>query len=95
MAFGADPEAARCFAEGDEAGPVKDYAILPRNFEAMRVFAGAWRRWTFNPMTGERIAMDAAQTESTMRLMGIPPERWPAVWDLLLQCEQEALRGKA
>lgn len=66
--------------------------LWPEHEEPLLVFQALQTQWSY-AMGGGRIGLSYASIEAVLRLMGIPPERWPQRFAELRVMEEEALRA--
>jgi len=92
--FGLDEADARRYLEEEDAVGTACFAVWPQNEEALTVFFRLKRQWRINPLSGRPLGLDHAAIPPTLRLMGIPSRRWPALFDSLALCEDTVLDGQ-
>jgi hypothetical protein len=91
--FGIGEAAARAFVMGDEAAGPVTFGVWSANGEALGVFLRLKRQWRLHPFSGKPVGLDHVAIPATLRLMGIPPKRWPAIFSALGVCEDVVLGG--
>lgn len=84
-------EAARFgFTAADYVEDDVEIDVWQDNAEAFLVFVNLGTQWRAVP--GCAIGLDYTAIEPVLRLMGIPADRWPALFDDLLVLEGAALK---
>nr|MBL8412717.1 DUF1799 domain-containing protein [Dechloromonas sp.] len=92
--FGIDEADARRYLEEEGEVAAERFAVWPQNEEALTVFFRLKRQWRISPLSGRPLGLDHAAIPPTLRLMGIPSRRWPALFDSLALCEDTVLEER-
>jgi hypothetical protein len=79
-------------AEDDDAGDADAFWVLPENWDSIQVFSSLNRCWRLDSFNGKYLGLDRPSIESTLRLMGIPPDRHREILEDLQIMENAALQ---
>lgn len=77
-------------AERRDDGP-RAFAVLPENWDAVRLFLKLRNRWQVHAFSGRRVGLVAADVQATMEMMGVRRKRRGRLLEQIEVLEDAAL----